>query len=125
MLKIQTSISLRKLVRTTTCFLATITLLLSLGGCTKDELATSGKIMFWTDYSSNGVITFYVDGSNKGSISKYWAGSSSPSCDQSGFLTVSLPVGTHTFTASSSAGYTWGPTSFTIRKDECTSGYVY
>ena len=94
------------------------------GGCTLVKLsapsggggtASTGRLSIWTDYAS--AIAVGVDGASVGSLTQYFA-SGTPTCGQSGTLTVTLAVGTHSVSGSAGSS-TWNTTG-SVTAGGCT-----
>lgn len=88
------------------------------GSCTY-----TGQVNFWTP-TNYGVITVTITGTgNSGTITQYYT-SGTPTCGAAGCYTVTLPVGTYSFTATNNNGTTWGVSStvsFTVNENSCTN----
>lgn len=59
---------------------------------------TTGKVVFWTNFNSNH-ISINVSGTYRGLLTKYVTSGGKPNCDIEGFVTVTLPQGSYSFTA--------------------------
>lgn len=68
--------------------------------------AGNGKAMLWTQNNSLGNITVVCEGQTQ-IISKYSTSGRPGSCGISGFANFTLPVGNHSYTASSVSGVKW------------------
>jgi hypothetical protein len=77
----------------------------------------TGRVSIWTDNSTT-ISSVYVDNAIVGSLSTYFS-NGAPSCGQSGTITQTLPVGTHTIKASNSK-QSWASTNVTITANNCT-----
>lgn len=78
----------------------------------------SGQLTVWTSRSNVGPITVKVNGTTYGTITLYYA-SSTPACGANGCVTVNLPVGRHTISATD-GNSTWsGSTDVALNK--CTA----
>lgn len=80
------------------------------------ETAT-GRVSIWTNNSTT-IDSVYVDGLSVGGLNTFFA-NGAPSCGQSGTITKTLPVGTHTVKASNST-QSWASTNVTITEGVCT-----
>jgi PKD repeat protein len=67
---------------------------------------TTGNYAFYTSWANSGYIDIYVSGSYEGRLAKYYT-SGSPDCFDSGTITITKPAGIYSYTAKSTAGYTW------------------
>ena len=87
-------------------------------GCKKDDPApiTTGQVMFWTD-ASGASVDVTVNGLTK-TITEYYSSGSPSKCGESGNATYQLNVGSYSYTAKDSDGYTWSG-DFTITADGC------
>jgi len=68
-----------------------------------------GSIVFWTNANAGSAIEVVIKYPSAGNIVGYinsYLPSGTPSCDQSGFFTVSLPEGSYNYTAKAGK-YTW------------------
>ncbi|MCA0234151.1 MAG: PKD domain-containing protein [Bacteroidetes bacterium] len=65
------------------------------------NIPTTGNFMFWTRIGDMGNITINVAGSQAGIITVYQTSSDSPLCNAQGFVTLTLPEGTYSYTAKS------------------------
>ena len=67
------------------------------------------------------------DGASKGTLTKFY--SADPTCGVAGTsgsdVIFTTTAGTHSFAASSSSSYTWGPTSYTTNTDTCKRIALY
>jgi hypothetical protein len=70
-----------------------------------------GNVIFWFD-ANNGVGTVNIAGQT-GTITTYQTGGV-PSCGNNGSATFSLPVGSYTYTASATNGFTWSGTAVVL-----------
>lgn len=78
---------------------------------------STGQVSIWTN-SSTTISSVSIDNSAVGSLTSYFA-SGAPTCGQSGTITKTLPVGTHSIKASNSSS-SWGPTNVAITAGNCT-----
>lgn len=89
----------------------------SSSGGTSSGGSTTGQIAVYTRRSSSpAAISVTIDGQSVGSLTSYFF--STPNCGDSGTITRTLPVGTHTLSASS-GNLSWGPGSFSITAGGC------
>lgn len=97
--------------------------------CKKDDPSPStpntgtgtGSVTFWNDQTAVGDITVVIDG-----ISRTITHNISPSdCNTTGCANFTLTAGTHSYSASSTTGETWGPQNFTISKNGCLKYNLY
>jgi hypothetical protein len=90
------------------------------GGDTNSDTpsSTTGKVAFWTSKSTNqtGGISVTIDNAYAGVLTKYY--SSAPTCGDSGTITKTLSVGSHSYTAKDGS-LSWGPASFNISAGGC------
>ena len=68
---------------------------------TINTIPVRGEAIFWSRISNKGNITVNVSGSLAGTITVYQTANASPDCGTNGFVTVSLPQGTYSYTARS------------------------
>ena len=59
---------------------------------------TVGSVVFWTSFNSN-PIKISVSGTYRGLTTKYMTVNTAPACNLEGFVTVTLPQGSYSFTA--------------------------
>jgi hypothetical protein len=91
------------------------------GRCALQQLAaqtsggTTGQLSIWTDYSSQ--IAVSIDGGFAGTLTSYFS-STTPTCGQSGTLTLTVPIGGHAIGGVSGAT-TWNGTA-TVAAGQCT-----
>lgn len=78
--------------------------------------STTGQVAVWTSRSSGSSIAVSIDGSSVGSLTSYFT--SAPTCGASGTITKTLPVGTHSLSATATGG-SWGPANFNITAGGC------
>lgn len=70
---------------------------------------TTGRLIFWSRIGNKGNITVSIAGSEIGKITVYQTSTNAPDCGTSGFVTVTLPEGTYSYTAKSQGliPYSW------------------
>lgn len=78
--------------------------------------ASTGQIAVWSRSASGGNISVTLDNVFAGTLSSYYK--ITPNCGDSGTVTQTLAVGTHSLKATSVGG-NWGPASFTITANTC------
>ncbi len=81
-------------------------------------VATTGQLMFWTDFDGP-EIDIFVDGSYKGSINQKYT--STPSCNGSNTLTVTLEEGVYKVTGQQDGGNLTWEGNLTVQVEQCTS----
>jgi len=85
----------------------------------EDEEPDTGSVVFWTDKDCGcGNISINVGGQFAGQNTNFSSSGLAPNCGASGFVTMTLPVGTHTISATCN-GLSWNG-DFTITKGQCT-----
>ena len=86
------------------------------GACTE----TTGQLTIYTSVGDEGSIAVSVDGSSAGTLSSYYT-TGGPTCgtSDSGTITRTLSAGSHSVSATSDTGSSWGPTSQSITACEC------
>lgn len=94
----------------------------SVAGQCRPQLLTysapaTGQIMFWTASNASGQIAVSVDGTPVGTITAFH--SSAPACGAAGTVTITRPVGTHTFSATGANGDVWPPANVTVVAGAC------
>jgi hypothetical protein len=82
----------------------------------------TGQVAFWTDNADLVPITVRVNDQSVGKISAAFA--SEPTCGQAGTITITLAVGSHSFTGSNSAGIEWEGT-VDVEAGRCTTMRLY
>ena len=91
------------------------------GPGTNPPAPTTGQVVFWTDNAALAPIAVDVNGTS-GSISS--AHAAAPACGAAGAYTVTLPAGSHTFTGSNGAGFSWNG-SVPVAAGGCTPWRLY
>lgn len=79
--------------------------------------STTGQVAFWTRSASSGYISISVDGSSVGTLTSYYT-SGTPTCGDSGTVTRTLSVGSHSMRATANNA-SWGPASFNVSAGGC------
>jgi hypothetical protein len=91
------------------------------GQCTLYKLnaptttTTTGRLSIWTNYSQQ--IAVRVDGTSVGTTTTYFS-SGTPSCGQTGTITVTVAAGTHSV-GGTSGSYSWNG-SASVTAGGCT-----
>lgn len=83
-----------------------------------DNSTKAGQVSFWAS-SNSSPINITVENKPIGTITKYFP-SGVPDCGSEGTVTITLPIGTHTYTAKNDKN-SWGPSQVKIEEDTCTT----
>lgn len=78
-----------------------------------------GSVVFYTVEGTCGPIEVSIDGEAVGSFSMFSSNGITPECGDENFLTATVDVGVHDFTATCGLYY-WSSDSLVITKDDCT-----
>lgn len=78
-----------------------------------------GSVIFYTVEGTCGPIEVSIDGEAEGSFSMFSSNGITPECGDENFLTATIDVGEHNFTATCGL-YSWSGT-IDITKDDCTA----
>jgi hypothetical protein len=88
----------------------------SIGTTRASSYASTAEVSFWTSCSNCSGLQVTFDGSFVGNLTSFF--NSSPTCGQSGTLTISRATGTYQFTARDNSGRSWNG-SVTLTSGSC------